>query len=97
MTESFESVQNPVELPEGERWLHHIGYGHLIGQPSGRTVEGYGDVLAEDVVEVFCYAHAAPFFRALEQMDPNNPETEADFESARLAVRFYCPGLFTEE
>lgn len=87
--------QREVEqTPEGERWLKMMGYGGLIGKTfthKGKTV------LAQNVVDEFCYDFAAPMLRALEAKDPADPSYEEDMTIARSAVQFYCGDLIAEQ
>lgn len=77
----------PGEKPEGERWLELIGYGHLVGQPTGYEIDGL-PVPAEQF-DRLCGQHARPIFTALESLDSNDPRYEQFRGVARKAFESY--------
>jgi len=74
------SAETPQEKPEGERWLELIGYGDLIGQPTGRDLDGQ-PVPAEQFDKLCEYVR--PIFRGIEGLDPKDPKYEPSIALAR--------------
>lgn len=90
-----------VKIPDAERWLNIMGYGHLKGVSTGWYIVDGKAVKEEDFLELgidgepvpaeefdkLCGPHVRPVFRAI----------EADIEAAKASLEYYLPRAAEEK